>query len=332
MMLWPGNPNSSARAHLLCRSLESQKLLHRRTLPDDIGIAVLLTKQGADMASDLLGISVFCWEKMGTISVASTGKPPLWYPCKRLKHALFTRTAIAYLYTKGVKDFKSEEDWKTQPQISAGKIPDSTFVYGENNFWVEVENAHKTGKNMEEVAIAAVDVLLGRKKEWKKFCLVAAKGTRHKDVFEKHFKVAWRESFATKILFVELDVSSDPRVKVLKARLEHLNFEGVVLSSEEIEWNKMQFEEVPEGSNIWELRNKLMDSYVILQNVSEIWEVSIYLNKYGTTQKEPLPGIKKSQVELAKRHAKKWAYPLLRGDLVRAISKSNQLAIKALGL
>jgi hypothetical protein len=332
-MLWPDNPNSSARAHLLCRSLESQKILHRRTLPDDMGFVVLLTKQGADLASEVLGIPVSCWEKMGELSQTKSLKPPLWYPCKRIKHAALTRTAIATIYPKGVSEFRSEEEWKSQNKKSIGKIPDSTFTHNGNTFWVEVENAHKTGKNMEEVALAAVDVLSGQKQICNKFCLVAAKGSRHLEVFTKHFKNLWKKNYPGKIMYFELEIADGPRVKVLGSQLRKIEFPPVHILKEEKEWDELRFIQDAGYDFRWKLQKQEgMESTVLLRKVREEWIVNLVPSIDGYECEKYLNDIAPNQKELAMREAKKWAYEIIKEESDKADALMKKRVLKSLGL
>ena len=315
LMLWPDNSNASARAHLLCRSLESQKILHRRSIPDGMGFVVLLTKQGADLASEVLGVNVFCWEKMGVLSSTNSSQPALWYPCKRVKHAVLTRTAIAFLYGRGkAEEFRSEEDWKSEFKNSDGKIPDSTFNFRSATYWVEVENAHKTGKNMQEVAQAAVDVLLERKKICTDFCLVATKGSRHIEVFKKHFKEVWKRDYSEEILYLELDFGSDPRLKLIQVSLKKIEFDAVQVSDRELYWDDLVFIRDRVYSNKWTLKGEGVHSTLVLRLIRDDWIANLNPPIDGFNCEEYLNGISVTQVELAMSEAKKWAFQILSAE------------------
>lgn len=316
LMLWPGNPNASARAHLLCRSLESQRILHRRSIPDGMGFVVLLTKQGADLASEVLGFNVSCWEKTGVLSSTNSSQPALWYPCKRIKHAVLTRTAISFLFGRGkAEEFRSEEDWKSQFKNSDGKIPDSTFKFKDTRYWVEVENAHKTGKNMQEVAQAAVDVLLERKKICTEFCLVAVKGSRHIEVFRKHFKEVWKRDYPEQIIYLELDFGSDPRLKLIDAKLHKIEFDAAQVSVRELYWDDLVFVGDRLHSNKWTLKGEGMQSTLVLRLIREDWIANLHPPIDGYECEEYLSGISGTQVELAMSEAKKWAFQILSAQM-----------------
>lgn len=152
-LMWPHQSTSRQRADGLLRRLVKRGWALQRTLPDRCGNAYVLTQEGANE----LFASHDCAEIKQPWSNAQYGKfiDGIWLPTIRWKHNLIAQGVLCDLHRRGFKIF-SERDlrgWK----IGITKIPDGLAVFDDENqktFWIEVENARKSGKQMKDLAEA----------------------------------------------------------------------------------------------------------------------------------------------------------------------------------
>ena len=153
-LMWP-NMTRDGYAHT-CRAAQSwlkRGLILARLLPDGAGRAFVLAAKGVQMLKD-------------AGHVASSGKDigkmvnSRWTPPANWKHDLLATGVLVRFSASG---------WTVYPEAtirrqgaSLGKIPDGLLVKGKEVFWLEVEQARKSGKLILELGTALSRVASGQ--------------------------------------------------------------------------------------------------------------------------------------------------------------------------
>lgn len=159
-LLYPGRPHSRKYAEKNLRKLLELRLVVARPLPGrDAGTAYVLATRGAQFLNDWNAGAVGYTYRSGT-DWGSTADG-IWSPPRSWRHDLMATGVLACL--------REERDWRVFPEPmlrhyvpSAEKHPDGLLVAGQRAIWLEVENARKSGHNIDELVRALARASLRR--------------------------------------------------------------------------------------------------------------------------------------------------------------------------
>lgn len=152
LLLWPENSSNAVAASRVIRSWISRQLVLPRKLPDRAGIAVVLSRKGVQFLAEH-GVEASTGTAWGKTIEGQWQPPPSW------RHDLLAAGVLCSLSAQG---------WEVLPEAmllrlpsKPPKLPDglakppATEQQPDPKWhWVEVENAHKSGKRMQELAKA----------------------------------------------------------------------------------------------------------------------------------------------------------------------------------
>lgn len=128
-------------ASRLVAKLKADKCVLERQLPDGLGKALVLAKNGV-MRLKENGIEAKSGKDWGTLSDNKFTPPRLY------KHDLLVSAVLANLYQKGYRHI-TERTVLEQPTANLlFKVPDAILQLPDNSYgWLEVESARKSGKS-----------------------------------------------------------------------------------------------------------------------------------------------------------------------------------------
>ncbi|MBF6618279.1 MAG: hypothetical protein ITG07_16320 [Candidimonas sp.] len=149
-LLHPCQPHSRKYAEAHLRKLNELRLVIPRQLPGaSAGKAYVLSSRGASQLNDWRGEQAY-----------STGKDwgstasGIWLPPASWRHDLIATGVLALLAESGLDVYP--ESYLRRIEPDARKHPDGLVADRENGFsmWLEVENARKSGRNIEQLVEA----------------------------------------------------------------------------------------------------------------------------------------------------------------------------------
>lgn len=147
-LMWPNAPYSRTRADRATRSWLERGLVLARPLPDGAGRLLVLAEPGARWLRNE-GVEARSGKDIGETLAGAWIAPASW------KHDLMAAGVLVDLYEKGYEIQPEREIRKRNPTLT--KIPDGLAWHPERpnaSFWLEIESARKSGKNMLELASA----------------------------------------------------------------------------------------------------------------------------------------------------------------------------------
>lgn len=163
-LLHPGRPHARKYAEKHLRKLLELRLVVARPLPGrDAGTAYVLSTRGAQYLNDWNAGQLAYTYRAGTDWGTSSGGR--WEPPRSWRHDLLSTGVLACLRERG---------WSAwpEPQLRhrvplAAKHPDGLLRFdvpdgSQKGVWLEVENARKSGRNIEQLARAVLRAALGR--------------------------------------------------------------------------------------------------------------------------------------------------------------------------
>ena len=159
-LLYPGRPHSRKYAEKNLRKLLELRLVVARPLPGrDAGTAYVLATRGAQFLNDWNAGAVGYTYRSGTDWGGTADG--IWSPPRSWRHDLMATGVLACL--------REERDWGVFPEPmlrhyvpSAEKHPDGLVVAGQRAIWLEVENARKSGRNIDQLVNALARASLRR--------------------------------------------------------------------------------------------------------------------------------------------------------------------------
>lgn len=152
--MWPANATSAEAANRMIRSWVVRKLVLVRELPDRAGKATVLALAGVQLLA-AHGYTAHSGKDIGTLSGSQ------WMPPKSWRHDLMAAGVLAHLFKRGCKVIP-EQSLRREPTQSP-KLPDGLICTPSGHWiWLEVENAVKTGKNMQMLGKALALAAIGR--------------------------------------------------------------------------------------------------------------------------------------------------------------------------
>lgn len=141
--IWPEDAFSHTRANRLIRQLLKRQLVGIQQLPHRAGFAVALTKQGAQLLK-AQGIYARTGRSLGSLKNGNWTPPADW------QHHLLTLNVMSDLHRQGFTLITEEEIRAAHSRLA--KIPDGLAIKGGTIYWLEVENARKTGRPLTQLA------------------------------------------------------------------------------------------------------------------------------------------------------------------------------------
>lgn len=151
-LMWPHLATSRQSADRLARNLIESRLVIVRELPERSGRALVLSASGARLLSEE-GIIAESGKDIG--KQIEQG----WVPNLTWRHDLIAQGVLCELHKDGYEIYPEHEIRKWN--LDLGKIPDGLAVRDDETFWIEVENARKSGKEMKRLARALCTVATG---------------------------------------------------------------------------------------------------------------------------------------------------------------------------
>jgi hypothetical protein len=149
-LLHPGQPYSRKYAEAHLRKLSQLRLVIARQLPGaDAGRAYVLSSPGANQLNDWRGERAHTTGKDWGSMVSGVWSPPASW-----RHDLIATGVLSLLAEKGLDVYPESYLRRTEPD--ARKHPDGLIADRENcySFWLEVENARKSGRNIDRLVEA----------------------------------------------------------------------------------------------------------------------------------------------------------------------------------
>lgn len=159
IFIWPEASDSQKRAEKWARSAAKNGLILSRKLPSIAGQCLVLAERGCAEIKNITDgfIPKYYIEKSGK----DYGKyiDGVWQPNMWWQHDLIIASTIAYIFKENNGDINYYTELEVRKETQGGmhKYPD--FILGLKNknnkfeyFWVEVENARKTGGAMKLLA------------------------------------------------------------------------------------------------------------------------------------------------------------------------------------
>jgi hypothetical protein len=151
-LLYPGRLHSRKYAERNVRKLLELRMVVARRLPGrDAGTAYVLAQRGAQFLNDWnAGAVDYTYRAMTDWGSTSDG---IWSPPRSWRHDLMATGVLACL--------REERQWGVFPEPmlrhrvpSAEKHPDGLLVADQRAIWLEVENARKSGRNIDQLVRA----------------------------------------------------------------------------------------------------------------------------------------------------------------------------------
>lgn len=158
-LLYPGSEHSRKYAEKNLRKLLTLRLVVARQLPGrDAGTAYVLAWRGAQFLNDWNAGAVTAYRAGTDWGSTADG---IWSPPRSWRHDLMAAGVLACL--------REERNWGVFPEPmlrhhvpSAEKHPDGLLVAGQRAIWLEVENARKSGRNIDQLVRALARASLRR--------------------------------------------------------------------------------------------------------------------------------------------------------------------------
>lgn len=147
-LMWPNDPHARTRTDRVARSWIERGLVIARPLPDGAGRLLVLSEPGARLLRNE-GIEARSGKDIGETKAGKWIAPAYW------QHDLMAAGVLATLYENGYEIQTEREIRNSNPSLI--KIPDGLAWESEQPnkaYWLEVENARKTGKHMQDLANA----------------------------------------------------------------------------------------------------------------------------------------------------------------------------------
>lgn len=159
-LLHPGRPHARKYAEQHLRKLLTMRMVVARRLPGrDAGTAYVLAQRGAQFLNDWNAGAVGYTYRSAT-DWGSTADG-IWSPPRSWRHDLMATGVLACL--------REERDWGVFPEPMlrhhvplAEKHPDGLLVADKRAIWLEVENARKSGRNIDQLVRALARASLRR--------------------------------------------------------------------------------------------------------------------------------------------------------------------------
>lgn len=153
-LMWPTNRTARQQADRLLRSWLSRKLVLKRMLPERAGALHVLASGGVRLLAQH-GILAGSGKDIGAVT-EKTWTPPLTW-----RHDLIGAGLLVELHRRGCQVFPETHLRRHAAELA--KVPDCVAAHpdGKQVFWIEVENARKSGPEMRHLAQALVRVALG---------------------------------------------------------------------------------------------------------------------------------------------------------------------------
>lgn len=152
-LLWPGQQYARTQADRVIRGWRERRLVIERRLPDGAGRAVVLSDAGARLLHEV------------GVEDARSGKDwgetdgDRWRPDNAWKHDLIAAGVLIQLRNRGCEILPEKQLRRENPALI--KIPDGLAWNANMVFWVEVENARKSGPALNHLAEALCAVAGG---------------------------------------------------------------------------------------------------------------------------------------------------------------------------
>lgn len=144
-LMWPKNKSSRQQADRLSRRWVARNLVIVRKLPDGAGRALVLSTAGVRVLAEH-GIKATSGKDVGQVRGATWTPPAAW------RHDLIACGVLVELHKRGYTIFPEHQIRRLSGRLA--KIPDGLAVNGPDVFWLEVENARKSGPEMRQLAEA----------------------------------------------------------------------------------------------------------------------------------------------------------------------------------
>lgn len=145
-ILFEQKPFAIKYAESICRRLVLEGLALRRKLPSHNGTAFLLSQSGAELVTK--------WQGIGFRSGKDWGRTinGVWLPPSSWRHDLIAHGLLAVLHNKGWECFPEH---MLRREDGVDKYPDGLAFHEKGTgLWVEVEQARKSGLNMNHLITA----------------------------------------------------------------------------------------------------------------------------------------------------------------------------------
>ena len=146
--VWPNDTYARTRADRIARGWLQRGLVIARTLPDGAGRTLVLSEAGARLLrSD--GIKANSGKDIGETKAGRWIAPADW------KHDLMTAGVLLSMYERNYEIHTEREIRTANPTLT--KFPDGLIRHPDEPdsvYWLEVENARKSGRPMESLANA----------------------------------------------------------------------------------------------------------------------------------------------------------------------------------
>lgn len=156
-LLWPQNASARHQADRLVRRWLERGLVLARELPEGAGRALVLAQGGVDLLSEH-DVRAASGKDIGKVVRWHPPKiwHPDWLPPKTWRHDLLAAGLLVELHRQGWTVYPEREIRQRGGWLA--KVPDGLAVKGSEVAWLEVERAHKTGKQGRELidALCAV--------------------------------------------------------------------------------------------------------------------------------------------------------------------------------
>lgn len=156
-LMWPNDAFARTRADRVVRGWLDRGLVISRGLPDGAGRAFVLSEPGARLLREAGQLAVKTGKDWGEC------EKNIWRPDSDWCHDLIAAGVLVRLHEQGCQIIP--EKLIRQDNQGLAKIPDGLAIREGKVVWLEVEHARKTGRAMDELAIALCIVAEGTCKE-----------------------------------------------------------------------------------------------------------------------------------------------------------------------
>lgn len=157
-LLYPGQLHSRKYAEKNLRKLLAMRYVVARRLPGkDAGTAFVLATRGAQFLNDWNAGQGYAYRAGTDWGSAADG---VWEPPRSWRHDLIATGVLACLKERGSDVFPEPMLRHSVP--NAEKHPDGLVVGNQAAAWLEVENARKSGRNIDQLVRALVRASLRR--------------------------------------------------------------------------------------------------------------------------------------------------------------------------
>lgn len=148
-ILWPKNKFAIKYAERQTRKWLKNELVIARNLPNHNGTAYVLGEKGVRFLAENANIMAKSGKDWGDTNKIWTA--PIWW-----KHDLLANGLLALLYEQGYQVVPERQIRRENPGIL--KIPDGLAIKGNNVIWLEVESHRKSGKFMDDMVKAILNI------------------------------------------------------------------------------------------------------------------------------------------------------------------------------